>query len=113
MDKDKHHDDQDLFNLHFENGKSLDDFIKELNSLDVSCSYDYEELIFELKADKAEGLIGTKVYTEWEEVKDYPRPVLVDYYYSLSDVPLGTKVKVMEYDKVIHYLEWENSLFKE
>lgn len=85
---------------------------EELNRIDAMLketgyrvSIDYSELIEELTHDKFEGLIGERVIVERKMNELVGRPIPVDYYFSISEVPIGVKTSLESYDDLMKELD--------
>ena len=73
----------------------------------IRVSYDYTELLNEFKFDQ-EHYIDGKVFVERKQGELY-NPI-VDWYYSMEQVPHGTRVELMTAEAVIAEMEELNTL---
>lgn len=80
----------------------IDSMLKETG---YRVSVDYSELIEELTHDKFEGLIGERVIVERKMNELVGRPIPVDYYFSISEVPIGVKTSLESYDDLMEELD--------
>lgn len=80
----------------------IDSMLKETG---YRVSIDYSELIEELTHDKFEGLIGERVIVERKMNELVGRPIPVDYYFSISEVPIGVKTSIEAYDDLMKELD--------
>lgn len=80
----------------------IDSMLKETG---YRVSIDYSELIEELTHDKFEGLIGERVIVERKMNELVGRPIPVDYYFSISEVPIGVKTSLESYDDLMKELD--------
>lgn len=85
---------------------------EELNRIDYMLketgyrvSIDYSELIEELTNDEFEGLIGDRVIVERKMNELVGRPIPVDYYFSIGEVPIGIKTSLESYDDLMEELD--------
>ncbi|MCW6681876.1 hypothetical protein NHG29_03205 [Aerococcaceae bacterium NML160702] len=69
---------------------------REING--ISVSYDYVDLLHEFQFDQ-EHYIDGKVFVEREPRESYSP--IIDWYYSMEQVPYGTKVELMTVKAVI------------
>lgn len=82
--------------------EKIDCMIKETG---YRVSVDYSELIEELTHDKFEGLIGERVIVERTMNELVGRPIPVDYYFSIGEVPIGVKTSLESYDDLMKELD--------
>lgn len=82
--------------------EKIDCMIKETG---YRVSVDYSELIEELTHDKFEGLIGERVIVERKMNELVGRPIPVDYYFSIGEVPIGVKTSLESYDDLMKELD--------
>lgn len=74
----------------------------------IQISYDYNELIDEFLSDIEERYITDTVYIERKE-SDLYSPI-VDWYYSMDQVPFGTKVELAHPEDVIAEMRQLNKI---
>lgn len=75
-------------------------------------SYDYSDLIEELEADMAEGLIGECIYIvrgEYNEILD--KCPIIDYYYSPEEIEEGDIAEKVLTASVLAEMKSDNEIF--
>lgn len=90
--------------------ENLDELIEEVESGFVDVSFDYDELLGELKADVEEGLLSMDedIKIVWDEIEGYR--YICDYYY--NDCKCKEPHEVKKVKDVITFMEDESSIIK-
>ena len=75
-------------------------------------SYDYSDLLNELRSDIEEGLTGKYLYVvrgDYNEVME--KNMIIDYYYSPDEIEEGDIAEKMLTEAVVEEMEKDNSIF--